>query len=149
MVNRWGEFDRTYTMMDEFRRRMDRLFEELDPTQGRAPSAVQGWPRAALWDSGKELTLLAGLPGVSGKELKLTVHADVLSLEGERRTPAPEGYSAHRQERPAARFARSFAFPCKVDVERTTATVRDGVLTVTLPKAPESQPRQIAVRSQS
>jgi HSP20 family protein len=149
MVNRWGEFDRTYTVMDEFRRRMDRLFEEIDPTEGRAPSAVQGWPRAALWDNGSALTLMAELPGLSEKDVKLTVNADVLSLEGERRTPAPEGFSVHRQERPAARFARSFAFPCKVDVERTTATVRDGVLTVSLPKAAESQPRQITVRSQS
>ena len=45
------------------------------------------------------------------------------------------------------RFARSFTLPCRVDPERTVAVVQNGVLTVTLPKAAEAQPRQITVKA--
>jgi HSP20 family protein len=51
----------------------------------------------------------------------------------------------HRQERPGLRFSRSFTLPTKIDSEKTTAVLKNGVLTLTLPKAPEAQPRQISV----
>ena len=95
------------------------------------------------------MVLHAEVPGLADKDIKITMNQDVLTLEGERRVLAPEGYSVHRKERSSVRFARSFTMPCKVDVERVGATVRDGLLTITLPKTPESQPRRIAVRSQS
>jgi HSP20 family protein len=53
----------------------------------------------------------------------------------------------HRQERQPTRFSRSFTLPYKVNGETIAATLENGVLTVTLPKAPESQPRQITVKS--
>jgi HSP20 family protein len=59
----------------------------------------------------------------------------------------PEGYSVHRQERTASRFSRSFTLPCAVNGDAISASLEHGVLTVTLPKAPESQPRQITVKS--
>jgi HSP20 family protein len=71
----------------------------------------------------------------------------VLTVTGERRADAPEGYSVHRQERLPARFSRGFQLPVKVDGAGITAALKDGVLTVTMPKAAESQPRQITVKS--
>ena len=59
----------------------------------------------------------------------------------------PSGYTAHRRERAPVQFARSFALPCKVDIEKTAAVIKDGVLTVTMAKAPEAQPRQIQVQA--
>lgn len=145
MLTRWGDVERSFGMLDEMRRRMDQMFNEFD-AQG-AGYAGSGGPRVTLWDEGSSLMLAADLPGVSEKDVKLSVNQDVLTLEGERRVEGPKGYAAHRQERSGFRFARSFTLPCKVDPERAQATVRDGVLTVTLPKAPESQPRQIAVKA--
>ena len=150
MLTRWTDFDRSVTAMDEFRRRMDRLFDEVD---GRRLPGYSGqeapWPRANLWDTGANLVFTAEVPGLTEKDLKLTVHQDVLALEGERKVQAPEGYSVHRRERVGFRFARSFTLPCAVDMERTAASVKNGVLTVTLPKAPEARPRQIQVRGES
>jgi HSP20 family protein len=145
MLTRWDDFGQTLQLMNEMRRRMERVFGdfETDATRG----AGTAWPRAQLWDRGESLVVMADVPGLTEKDLKLTVNAEVMTSEGERRLDAPQGYSAHRQERIPARFARSLAFPCKVNVEKVAATVKDGVLTVTLPKAPESQPRQIAVRA--
>jgi HSP20 family protein len=124
---------------------MDRVFDDMDA----ASDVPVSWPRAQLLDRGPNMVLHAEVPGLADKDIKITMNQDVLTLEGERRVTAPEGYSVHRQERSSVRFARGFALPCKVDVERVTANVRDGVLTVTLPKTPDSQPRRIAVLSQS
>jgi len=98
-----------------------------------------------LYDQGSQLVVRAELPGVSEGDVQLTVDHGVLSLKGTRKTALPEGYSVHRQERADYQFARSFSLPCKVDVEKTTASMKNGLLTVTLPKAAEEQPRQITV----
>jgi HSP20 family protein len=130
--------------MDELRRTFEQTYRDTDPASAQQAS---GWPRFSLWDEGRAIVLKADLPGVAQKDLQLQLTQDVLTVSGERRSDAPEGYSSHRQERRPARFARSFTLPCKVDGETITAQLKDGVLTVTLPKAAESQPRQIAVKA--
>ena len=149
MLSRWSDFDRTFTMMDEVRRRMDRLWDEYDATPaGRADrgAAARGpWPRLSLLDTGVALVVQAEVPGVAEKDVQLSINQDVVTLKGERKPDAPEGYSVHRQERAGWKFSRAFTLPTKIDAERTTATLKNGILTITLPKAPEAQPRQISV----
>ena len=70
-------------------------------------------------------------------------------MTAERKLTAPEGYAPRRQERASFRFSRSVALPVKVDPEKVTAAVKDGVLTVTLSKAEEARPRQIQVKVSS
>lgn len=140
-----NDFDRTLALMDQLRRRMDRVFDDFD--RGATPEpATGGAPRVNFHDTGNAFVLQADLPGVQEKDLSLSLEQDVLTLSGQRRSDAPEGYAAYRQERAPYRFTRSFALPAKVDPEKTLAVLKDGVLTVTLEKAPEVKPRQIAVR---
>jgi HSP20 family protein len=142
----WGfadDSDRTYGALDDFRRQMDRLFEGFDARW----AGSEAGPRAELRDTGADLVLEAEVPGLADKDIQLTVTQDSLALTGERKIDAPEGYSVHRRERGFQRFARSFALPTRVDTERVTATVKQGLLTVTLPKAAEARPRQIAVKA--
>lgn len=159
MLTRFSDIDRTFAVMDQFRRRMDRLFDEYEPARSRdarrASSTDEAerlwsrrWPQLSLTDGGSSLVLKAEVPGLSEKDVQLSIHQDVLTLSGERKSDGPEGYYVHRQERAPVKFARSFALPCKVDPEKSSATLKDGVLTVTLSKAPEAQPRQIAVKVQ-
>jgi HSP20 family protein len=147
MLTRWGDFDRTSDLFTEMRRRMEEIFEDFGTGLNRGV-ALGVWPRVNLWDRGESLMVTAEVPGLSDKDLTLTVNQDVLTIEGERRVDVPKNYAVHRQERVPVRFARSFALPCRIDAERAQAIVKDGVLTVTLPKAPEARPRQISVRSQ-
>ncbi len=148
MLVRWGnDGDRSLEMFDDLRRRMDNLFQEFGTGWAR-PNDSMMWPRATLQDNGNTLMLTADVPGLSEKDVKLTLNQDVLMIEGERKVEVPKGYSVHRQERMPVRFSRSYRLASKVNAEKAQATVKDGVLTVTLPKAPESQPRQIAVRAQ-
>lgn len=143
MWTRYSDVDGALAWMDEVRRRMDRVFEGIEGAQPEA----QDWPRITTRDDGNAFTVRAMVPGLGDKDVKVMLNQDVLTLSGERKVEAPQGYSVHRQERPSLRFSRSFALPAKVDPEKVTATVRNGVLEVVLQKAPESQPRQITVRS--
>lgn len=155
MLNRFTDFDRTFAMMDELRRRMDRVLEDYEPAPraqlrgefDRASRYVTG-PRIHLFDTGKALVIKADLPGVTEKDLQISLNQDVLTLSGERKPDAPEGYLVHRQERTPVRFSRSFTLPSKVDPEQTSAVLKNGVLTLSLQKAAEAQPRQIAVKAQ-
>jgi HSP20 family protein len=155
----WNDIDRTLDMMDELRRRMDWLFPEQD--RGRAQRGLRSlygdndrstarspaaWPPVNVFDTGSTLVIEADVPGLVEKDVGLMVHDDVLTLRGERKADLPSGYTPHRRERGPVQFSRSFALPCKVDFEKTTAVLKDGVLTVTLSKAPEAQPRQIQVQ---
>jgi HSP20 family protein len=144
MFGSWNDFERTFAAMDELRRTVEQAYRAEDALPFER---VTRWPRMTLWDGGSNLILKADLPGLTEKDLQLQLTQDVLTVSGERKSDAPEGYSVHRQERQPARFSRSFTLPYKVVGDSITATLENGVLTVTLPKAPESQPRQITVKS--
>jgi HSP20 family protein len=145
----WKEFDEMFSTMNQLRRYMDSVF---DGGQARSPEggpwASSVWPRTNLTDAGGSLVVTAEVPGLSEKDIQLTLNQDVLNISGERKVEAPRGYSAHRQERRPVTFARSFALPCKVDPERVSAAVKNGILTVTLEKAADAMPRQIKVGAQ-
>jgi HSP20 family protein len=155
MLTRFDDLDRTFAVMDQLRRR---FYEDFEPRRrdtlrdSLGDEGERAWsgrfPRISFVDTGASLVLEADLPGLTEKDVQLTIHQDVLSMSGERRSDAPQGYVAHRQERAPVKFARSFTLPCKVDPERSTAVIKNGVLTLTLPKAVEAQPRQIAVKAQ-
>jgi HSP20 family protein len=138
----WSDIDRTFSMLDELRWRMNQLFNESG--EGRAAAV---FPRLNLFDTGSALLLKADVPGLSEKDVELTINQDVLTLSGERKADAPEGYSVHRQERTPIKFSRSFTLPCRINPENASASIKNGVLTVTLAKAAEAQPRQISVKA--
>lgn len=140
MLRRVTDFDRPLDVFAELRRQMDQVWEEFDVT----PS-----PRLSLSDAGESLVVEADVPGVTEKEIDLTLADGVLVVTAERKLVDPPGYAPRRQERTAFRFSRSIPLPCRVDPEKTTATMKDGVLTITLAKAEEARPRQIRVKVQS
>jgi len=96
-------------------------------------------------DDGSTFTLRADLPGLREKDFEISVAGDTLTLRGERKLEVPEGYSVHRRERREFSFAKSYQLPARVDAEKATASLKHGVLTLTLPKVAEAQPRQISV----
>lgn len=144
MTTYWMDLSDPFRAFETLRRRMDQVLREYDePGRARTP-----YPRADLRDAKDAFVLTAEVPGMSEGDLKISATSDSLTIEGERKSAAPEGYAVHRQERGQLRFARSFAMPTRIDVEKITAAVKHGVLTVHLPKHPESQPRAISVKAQ-
>jgi HSP20 family protein len=136
MLTRWADLDHSFALFDELRRRMDRAWDAEDVT-----------PRLAFFDDGAHFLVTADVPGLTDKDITITLHDGTLTIAGERKTAAPEGYEVHRKERTNTKLSRSITLPAKVDAEKTSATVKDGVLTVKLAKAESAKPRTIAVKN--
>jgi len=128
------------------RRELDRLFGDLE----RAPSfAGLNTPAVTFADTGEALTLRAELPGVNEKDLDISVTANALTIKAERKVNAPEGYTAHRLERQGFSFTQSYELPARIDPDKVQASLKQGVLTLTLPKAAEAQPKRVTVSAAS
>ena len=141
-ANGFSGLARSYGALDQLRREMDRLFYQPGAFEASGAS-----PRFSVEDQGAHFVARAELPGLTEKDLELTVTGNTLTLKGSRKLTPPEGYSVHRGERGSFEFARSFELPTKVNADKVEAKLEHGVLTVTLPKAPEAQPKQIAVKA--
>ena len=146
MLTYWMDVNDPFRAFDSVRRRMDQVFREYDESAG--PRARLSYPRASLRATPESFLLTAEVPGLGENDIQISATMDSLTIAGERKAAAPEGYAAHRQERGAIRFARSFGLPAKIDVDQVSASVKNGVLTVTMPKHPESQPKAITVKAQ-
>lgn len=148
MLTRWNDFDRTVFLLDNFRRNFDRLWEVpgFDGAEEQRGSLNASWPSVALSDQGSTLLVQIDLPGVAEKDVDISLHDGVLAIKGSRRVDVPEGYTAHRRERENLAFTRTVTLPARIDPEKTSATMKDGVLTIEITKVPEAQPRKVAVR---
>lgn len=155
MLTRWsapeiGLFDRNVSALDRLRQEMGRVFNAFDREWGAQDLTLQlhtRGPRMALYDSGEALELRAELPGFTDKDINISVEQSSLTIRGERKEELPEGYSVHRQERGNIAFARTIALPSAVDAGKVEATLRNGILELTLPKAAEAMPREIHVKA--
>jgi len=124
------------------RRELDRLIGDLE----RAPSLANAFTQALSFDdTGEALTLRAELPGITEKDIDINVTSNTLTVKATRTTETPEGYAAHRRERQSFSFAQSYELPTRVDPERVQASLKQGVLTLTLPKVAEAQPKKVTV----
>ncbi|MFN3202975.1 MAG: Hsp20/alpha crystallin family protein [Bradymonadia bacterium] len=144
-LEHWADLEPTFNFFEELRRRMDRVLDEELSTksQQRRPMPFH----AVLYDTGEAFELKADLPGIQTESIDLSLEDGVLTIKAERALPHREGYTTHRQERRAVKLGRAFTLPAKVDPELTKAQFDNGVLTVTVGKAPESKPKQIKVIS--
>ncbi len=136
-----------YGEMRGLLRRMDEVFREVDRPLLGTSLVSDAWPVVRLHDAGDVLELSADVPGMTDQDLTIEATEETLTIRGSKKVEIPEGYTAHRRERKAVNFARSFALPCRIDLEQVTASVRDGVLCLRATKVPEAQPKQITVTS--
>jgi HSP20 family protein len=81
------------------------------------------------------------------KDLELNVMQGTLTLSGERKESGNDNRTWHRRERGAGKFMRTIELPAALNTERVDAEYRNGVLTVTLPKAEAAKPKKIAVKA--
>src|SRR3990172_3685700 len=133
----------------DFRREIDRLFGgSAMPFNGGTFRTAGVFPPVNVWEEGDCFYAEAELPGVDPKEIEIEVVGNVLTLRGEKKHEREEeGKGFHYVERRYGGFNRNIELPISVDSEKVSAAYKNGVLTVTLPKHPESKPKRIAVRS--
>src|SRR4030095_9517037 len=104
-------------------------------------------PRVDVFEDESGITLLADLPGVPRDKLELKVEGDALWVEATGQPMTPEGLEPVYAEVRVPRFRRSFTLSRELDTQRIDANVKDGVLTLRIPKAEHAQPRRITVQA--
>ena len=104
-------------------------------------------PRVDVFEDESGITLLVDLPGVPRDQLELKVEGDTLWVEGTVQPQTPEGLEAIYAEVRVPRFRRSFSLSRELDAQRIDANLKDGVLTLRIPKAEHAQPRRITVQA--
>jgi HSP20 family protein len=141
---RWNPFREMAAMQNA----MDRIFDDT----------WRSWPTISgmnlntlafdLHETDNAYTVTTALPGVKPENINVKMQDGVLTVSGE--LPQPEQTEGTRllmQERVWGHFSRSISLPQSVKGDEVEATYEDGVLTLTLPKAPEAQPKLIAIKS--
>ena len=135
--------------VDPFRMMREMLnfdpFREIEPVYG----AVEMFnPRFDVKETKEGYIFKADLPGIDEKDLDVTMTGNRLTISGKREAEKKEeGANFYAFERQFGSFSRSFTLPEGVDPDHINAELKGGVLTLTLPKKPEHQPRKISVSS--
>lgn len=104
-------------------------------------------PAVDVFEDASGITLLADMPGVSKDRLELRIEGHALSIEGSVQPQTPDGLEAVYAEVRIPRFRRTFTLSSELDTSKIDANLKDGVLTLRIPKQAYAQPRRIEVRS--
>ena len=138
--------------MANFDRWFDSVFQNWGLPHGSAGSGIAGYapaaPRVNVREQADAYHLEAELPGLTEKDFTVNVERNLLTIasEQERNEEREESGYVIRERRSGA-FERSFSLPESVDADQISATFKDGLLTLTVPKSAKAQARQIAVQS--
>lgn len=123
------------------------LREQMGQLWNGGPAAEAGvYPTINVWDDGERFHTEAELPGFKIEDVELFVAGSQVQIRGKRTVEPREGWILHRQERASGEFVRTVTFPAEIDADHVQAAIKDGILSVTLPKAPSAKPRKIEVK---
>ena len=129
----WPNFGRLLNLNDE----LERLFE----------TPLPAWaPALDVHEDKEKFTVNLELPGLKREDISVHLEDGSLVISGERKAETvSEGTEVHRQERHCGKFSRALTLPVAVAPDKVKASFKDGILSVTLPKAEEAKPKQIDV----
>jgi HSP20 family protein len=142
-VTAWPSLDRWSSLRDDLNSLFELPFWSGIARQGQL---FTGWsPALDLYQNNDNVVAVVELPGMRKEDIAISLHDGTLTISGERKSPSGNGEKAERTERYIGKFHRSITLPTRVDANKVSANYRDGILTVTLPKAEEAKPKQIQV----
>jgi HSP20 family protein len=139
--------------LGRLRDEMDRLFANV--SGGNWPSvaaslATSGspFPVMNIWETDQSLCVELEVPGLKLEDVEVLVVGSELTVKGARKDAEPKGDSLyHRRERASGSFSRSVQIPMAIDAGKVEAALKDGILTVSLPKAEAAKPRKVLVKA--
>lgn len=134
----WDDGRNPYRQM---RFAMDRLLSDFAQDMGAAV-----WPPINVWEQQDDFVLESEVPGVKMEQLEITCQGRDLTLRGERKDPGDPQETYQRKERFVGSFVRSLMLPADIDPDQIRATLEEGVLQITIPKAASAKPRRIEVK---
>ena len=128
-----------------FSREAERLLSDIF-NRNAVPFAEEWMPVVDVTETKDEIVVRAEVPGMTKEDISVTLQDNVLTLRGEKKQEKRELDAAfHRLERSYGSFVRSFTLPTLVQADKVKAAYKDGVLTITLPKAEEVRPKEISI----
>jgi HSP20 family protein len=150
LIRRTETPSETPAVWDPFRLMRDLMnwdpFAEMAPSLARAGETVFS-PRFEVKETNNVYLFKADLPGIEEKDLEITLTGNRLTVSGKREAEAKdEGETYYAYERSYGSFSRSFTLPEGADADHAEADLRNGVLTLSIPKRPEHQPKKISLK---
>ena len=143
-VMAWPPLDRWSSLRDDLNSLFELPFWSSFARQGQL---FGGWsPALDLYQDTDNVVAVVELPGMKKEDIDISLRDGTLTISGEQKSQTSNGEKAERTERYIGRFRRSVTLPTRVDADKISASYRDGILTVTLPKAEEAKPKQIEVK---
>ena len=141
-IERWEPFPE----MGILQRQMNRLFEQLLPTDGGERAGLTFIPAAEIAETDADLKLKVEIPGLEAKDLDVEVTPESVSISGERKSETTtEAEGITRSEFRYGKFQRVIALPAVVDNDRVAAEYKDGILHLTIPKAESEKHKAVKV----
>lgn len=139
----WPSLNRWANLRDD----LDTLLElPFLSSGGRQTQLFSGWtPALDLYQNNDNVVAIVELPGMRKEDIEISLQDGMLTIAGERKAESGQEEGATRTERFTGKFRRSITLPTRVDANKVNATYKDGILSVTLPKAEEAKPKQIQV----
>ncbi len=122
------------------------LVKKEGTEQIQAEKTYYMMPAVDVYENDKEILLIADMPGVKKENLNIRLEKDELTIEG-RRESFTEGTPLNA-EWPECTYRRSFTINQSIDIDKVEAELKNGVLTIHLPKPETVQPKQIPVRAE-
>lgn len=132
----------------DLQKEMDRLFDVFSGRADRAatPPEVAWTPAADIYETKDEMVAVLELPGVSQKEIDISLVGDTLSVRGKRHREDQVGEeNYYRVERTYGPFSRTLLLPSMADADRIKAVYKNGLLEIRLPKREEAKPKPIPI----
>ncbi len=143
-IVRWNPFREMAAMQSA----LDRLFD--DSWRTTWPEFTGNTLAFDVYDSDTAYTAIVALPGLDADQINVKLQDGALTISAELPQPqAPENARPLLQERTFGKFSRTIALPQAVNADQVEAIYENGILTLTLPKVPEVQPKQITVKAQN
>ena len=133
------------------RREMDRLFERFfEPEWPELPAAPADWaPSLDVSETKESVVVKMEVPGIDAKDIHVSLQETILTVKGEKKQEKEDKDERyHRVERSYGAFTRTMRLPVAVDGSKVAAGFKNGLLTVTLPKAPGAKDTTIPVKAE-
>jgi HSP20 family protein len=140
----WPTVGRLFGLRDE----LDRLFDGgLSELTGGSQLLSLWNPAVDVYQDKDNVFVKAEVPGMKKEDIDVSLHDGILSISGERKAETThKDAETYRSERFVGRFQRSLTLPAQVKADAVKAQYKDGILTITLPKAEEAKPKQIEIK---
>lgn len=133
--------DSPWAVVRQFHDDLQRVFSDLDS------EVSVGHPPVNVWYNDSKAVVTVELPGVKKEDIDVSVTGNALTLKGSRNIPEFEGAKLLRRGRSSGNFGRNMILPFDIEVNGVEANLKEGILTLTLPRKKEEVPKKLEIKT--